>query len=71
MTADIGMIIMAEVAFALFVIWGFLHEDRFIRFEAKLGKILRSLFSRRKRTIKKLRVIRGSAARKGPGRTAA
>ena len=71
MTAELGMIIMAEVAFALFVIWGFLHEDRFIRFEEKLGKVIRRLFFRRKRAVRKLRVIRGRVAQKGPGRSAA
>ena len=71
MTAELGDIILAEVAFALFVIWGFLHEDRFIRFEEMLGKIVRRLFFRRKRAVKKLRVIRGRVAQKGPGRSAA
>ena len=71
MTAELGYIILAEVAFALFVIWGFLHEDRFIRFEEMLGKIVRRLFFRRKRAVKKLRVIRGRVAQKGPGRSAA
>ena len=71
MTAELGYIILAEVVFALFVIWGFLHEDRFLRFEEKLGKIVRRLFFRRKRAVKKLRVIRGRVAQKGPGRSAA
>ena len=71
MTAELGYIILAEVVFALFVIWGFLHEDRFIRFEEKLGKVIRRLFFRRKRAVKKLRVIRGRVAQKGPGRSAA
>ncbi|MBQ6021507.1 MAG: hypothetical protein IJL25_01120 [Clostridia bacterium] len=71
MTAELGYIILAEVVFALFVIWGFLHEDRFIRFEEMLGKIVRRLFFRRKRAVKKLRVIRGRVAQKGPGRSAA
>ena len=71
MTAELGYIILAEVVFALFVIWGFLHEDRFIRFEEMLGKIVRRLFFRRKRAVKKLRVIRGRVAQTGPGRSAA
>ena len=71
MTAELGYIILAEVVFALFVIWGLLHEDRFIRFEEMLGKIVRRLFFRRKRAVKKLRVIRGRVAQKGPGRSAA
>ena len=71
MTAELGYIILAEVAFALFVIWGFLHEDRFLRFEEMLGKIVRRLFFRSERAGKKLRVIRGRVAQKGPGRSAA
>ena len=71
MTAEMGYIILAELALALFVIWGFLHEERFIKFEAKLGRALRTLFSRKKRAARKLRVIRGRATRRDPDRSAA
>jgi len=31
-----ALIILGEVAVAAFVIWGFLHEDRFIAFENQI-----------------------------------
>lgn len=43
---------IAEVAVVAFLIWGFLHEDKFIRFEDRLARIvavnIRRLRQRRK-----------------------
>ena len=44
MTTTISFIILAEVLLTLFVVWGFMHEDRFVAFEDKIiFAILRSI----------------------------
>lgn len=47
----IGFILrtIAEVAVVAFLIWGFLHEDKFIRFEDRLARIVAVNIRRMKR----------------------
>ena len=72
MSAGLGFVVLCEVAVALFVIWGFLHEDLFIAFEAKAAALLRARFSRKRRAARKLRVIVGRrSGKKGPDCSAA
>lgn len=53
----IGFILrtIAEVAVVAFLIWGFLHEDKFIRFEDRLARIVAVNIRRikRRRMLKK------------------
>ena len=46
---------IAEVAVVAFLIWGFLHEDKFIRFEDRLARIVVVNYRRikRRRMLKK------------------
>ena len=55
MSTVIGLIILAEALLGLFIVWGFMHEDRFIRFEQKIA----AKHSRAKRLgrAKRLRVV--------------
>ena len=72
MSAGLGFIIMAEVMVAMFVVWGFLHEDLFIRFEENMAAAFRKRFPRKKRAARKLRVVKNTrSARRGPDRSAA
>ena len=36
MSTTLSLIILGEVLLALFIVWGFLHEDRFVAFEDKI-----------------------------------
>ncbi len=36
MSTTISFIILAEVLLTLFVVWGFTHEERFVKFEDKI-----------------------------------
>lgn len=36
MSTTLSIIILAEVLFTLFIVWGFLHEERFVAFEDKI-----------------------------------
>lgn len=36
MSLTLSLIILAEVLFTLFIVWGFMHEDRFVAFEDKI-----------------------------------
>ena len=71
MSTQLGIIILAEVALSLFIIWGFLHEDIFIRFEDRVCRAVSRRFSRKRRAARRLRVVGGRSARKGPDRSAA
>ena len=72
MSAALGFIIMAEVLVAMFVLWGFLHEELFLRFEENMAAALRRRFPRKKRAARRLRVVKNSrSARRGPDRSAA
>ena len=52
MDVTLGLIIMAELALTLFIIWGFAHEDVFIVFEnSVLGKLAVRKARRRLRLI--------------------
>ena len=62
MTAGFALIIFAETVFALFVIWGFMHEDLFIRFERRMFKRIARIKAQR-RAAKRLRVVKNVRAR--------
>lgn len=36
MSTTLSFIILAEVVLTLFVVWGFMHEERFVKFEDKI-----------------------------------
>ncbi len=73
MTASFALIIFAETLVALFVIWGFMHEEKFIRFErrvsARIARIRRA--RAKKRAAARLRVVKGSRRMPKHGSTAA
>ena len=35
-STGLAIIIFFEIIFALFIVWGFMHEDRFIAFENRI-----------------------------------
>lgn len=48
MSTALSIIILCEVLFGLFIVWGFMHEERFVAFEDKIiFAVLRKI--RRKR----------------------
>lgn len=57
---------IAEVAVVAFLIWGFLHEDKFIRFEDRLARIVVVNYRRikRRRMLKKQGMEPASHVRK-------
>ncbi|MCH5197839.1 MAG: hypothetical protein J1E34_02930 [Oscillospiraceae bacterium] len=54
MSTGFGLLILAQLALAIFIIWGYMHEERFVAFE---NKIISKLVSKSAR--KKLRLIIG------------
>ena len=36
MSTTLSVIILIEVLFTLFVVWGFMHEEKFVAFEDKI-----------------------------------
>lgn len=36
MSPVLSLIIIAEVLFTLFIVWGFMHEEKFVAFEDKI-----------------------------------
>lgn len=36
MSTTLSIIILAEVLFTLFIVWGFMHEEKFVAFEDKI-----------------------------------
>ena len=36
MSTTLSIIIICEVLFTLFIVWGFMHEERFVAFEDKI-----------------------------------
>lgn len=48
MNTSVAMIILAEVALFLFLVYGFLHEDKFIAFEDKAIAVIRHNIKLRK-----------------------
>lgn len=59
MSTGFGLLILAELALTLFIIWGYVHEERFVAFEHKLFSKLFSKIAR-----KKLRLIIGGKEKK-------
>lgn len=35
-STTLSIIILIEVAFTLFIVWGFMHEEKFVAFEDKI-----------------------------------
>ena len=71
MSITIGCIILAELLVSGFIVWGFMHEELFIRFENRLlSKYARRPY-RVKRAAKRMRVIVGRTHETGPDYTAA
>lgn len=59
MSTGFGLLILGEVIFTLFIVWGYMHEDRFVAFEHKLFSKLVL-----KNARKKLRLIVGGKEKK-------
>ena len=51
MATSTAIIIIAEALLALFVVWGFMHEDVFIRFEKRIGNTFRRWIRIKKRNL--------------------
>lgn len=48
MSTTLSFIILSEVLFTLFIVWGFMHEDLFVKFEDKIiVSIIRSVKRKR------------------------
>ncbi|MBR3767843.1 MAG: hypothetical protein IKL10_06345 [Clostridia bacterium] len=48
MSTTLSIIILCEVIFALFIVWGFMHEELFVAFEDKIiFAVLRKIRSSR------------------------
>ena len=56
MSPVLSLIIIAEVLFTLFIVWGFMHEEKFVAFEDKI------IFAVLKK-IRRTKAIRESARR--------
>lgn len=57
MSTAFGIIILAQVLLSLFVIWGFCHEDKFLRLEAKIALYFSHRNRRKQKAAKKLRLV--------------
>lgn len=52
METSVAAVIFAEVAVFLFLVYGFMHEDKFIRFERRLANRIRArIRARREKTV--------------------
>lgn len=51
MSTTLAVIIVLEVAILVFVVWGFIHEDKFIAFEDKILYKIRKKIKEKKREI--------------------
>lgn len=60
MNTAFGLLIMAQLAFTALIIWGYMHEERFVAFE---NKIISKLISKTARG--KLRLIIGGKENSG------
>lgn len=60
MDTVLGLLIMAQIALTMFIVWGYMHEDLFTKFENKLFSRLIS-----KTAGKKLRLIIGGKEKSG------
>ena len=58
MSIPLTFTILAELALTAFIVWGFFHEDRFIRFERRIGARIKKVF-RKKKTRRPLRAVPG------------
>ena len=48
MSTVLSIIIICEVLFTLFIVWGYMHEEKFVAFEDKIiFAILRKIRARR------------------------
>ncbi len=55
MSIMVAFLIALEAAAAVFVIWGFLHEERFIAFETRIAKAFGRRPVNKKKASKRLR----------------
>ena len=69
MSISLAMIILAEFALTVFIVWGFFHEDRFVRFEHRIGMKIKRAF--RRKNARPLRAIAGGRQTPRTGSTAA
>lgn len=44
----LSVVIFLEVLFTLFIVWGFMHEDKFIAFEDKIIAKVKKRFDKKK-----------------------
>ena len=71
MSTMIGCIILAEALLAMFIVWGFMHEDRFIRFEHRIAEVFKNKRARRTGRAKHLRLIVDRTKKEDPDYSAA
>ncbi len=69
MSISVSLIMLAELLLAGFVVWGFMHEDRFIAFEQRLAGVFARRASVKKKAAKRLRIVPKDVC--GPDTTAA
>lgn len=48
MSTTLSIIILAEVLFTLFIVWGFMHEEKFVAFEDRIIFAVLNKIKRRK-----------------------
>ena len=71
MSTAIGLIILAEALLSLFIVWGFMHEDRFIRFEQRLSEKRGTTGVKRLYRAKRLRLVVDHTEKEKPDFSAA
>ena len=71
MSTAIGLVILAEALLGLFIIWGFMHEDRFIRFENRIAERYKNKRAKRSSRAKHLRLVVDRTKKEDPDFSAA
>ena len=66
-----ALIILGETLVVMFIIWGFMHEDRFIRFENRIAEKFRSRRSKRASRAKRLHLVVDRTKKDDPDYSAA
>lgn len=56
MSVSLSIVILCEVLSTLFIVWGFMHEDKFIQFEDNLKFVIKRKFKKAKRFCKAVKV---------------
>lgn len=56
MSVSLSIIILCEVLSTLFIVWGFMHEEKLVAFEDKAIRWIRQTARKTKRTYKAVKV---------------